>query len=362
MSVRIAYYISSHGYGHAARQQAVIQQLARRGAQVHVRTAAPPKFFQSAASYHQQRYDIGMKQRDALHFDIEASLRWYADFIDQQRDALIAQEVAFIRHTAIQLVVSDMPPIAMDIAAMAGVPAAVVTHFTWDWVYAHYTDDYPQYRYLVDAIGASYHKATLALQIQIPLPHAFDMFPHVEPVNLIYNQATRSREQIRAAFAIPDDHRVGLLSLGGHDWGDSNVRTLRAMAGWVFLTMPGAWEQVRDTPERFRLVPMAYDDYHNLIAHADLVVGKAGGSTVAEVIGHRTPMIYTTQHNWREIELLRATLTRYGVAHHVDLAAFMAGSWVEAIDRFMTQAHHWPAVARDGADQAAERLLALVSA
>jgi UDP:flavonoid glycosyltransferase YjiC (YdhE family) len=131
---RIAYYISSHGFGHAARQQAIIRELAKQGAEIHVRSASPAKFFTAASSYHQQRYDIGMIQADALHFDIPASLNWMADFLKEQPKR-IASETAFIREKGIELIVSDMPPIAFEIAEAAQLPSVAITHFTWDWVY-----------------------------------------------------------------------------------------------------------------------------------------------------------------------------------------------------------------------------------
>jgi len=354
----IAYYISSHGYGHAAREQAVIDQLSKHSINIHVRTATPEKFFKSATSYHKKRYDIGMIQSDALHFDIPASLQWMAEFLTEQ-ESIITDELAFIREQNIQLIVSDMPPIACEIAARAGIPSVVVTHFTWDWVYAHYTDAYPQYQYIVEHIRQQYNKATLALQMQVPIPHKFDMFPTVEPVGLVYNPATKSSETVRAEFDIPVEMPMVLLSMGGHAWGNSNIQTLKAFEDAIFLVMPGAWEQVKDSPERFRKVPVEYDDYHNLIVAADVLVGKAGGSTVAEIIGHRTPMIYTTQgaDQWRETQLLTKTLETYASAQYVPMSDFMAGNWLDVLPDMLDREHHWKDVNRDGASTIALRLL-----
>lgn len=354
----IAYYISSHGYGHAARQQAVIKELSKHPCSIHVRTATPEKFFKPAKNIHNQRYDIGMIQADALHFDIPASLQWMADFLSEQ-EALIAQELDFIRQNNIRLIVSDMPPLACVIASRAGIPSVVMTHFTWDWVYGHYMEAYPEYQHIVDMIRAQYAKATLALQMQIPKPHNFDMFPTVEPVGLIYNQPTKSREAIRAEFDIPDSMPMVLLSMGGHSWGDSNIRTLKQFKDAIFLVMPGAWEQVKDSSENFRAVPMGYDDYHNLIAAADVLVGKAGGSTVAEVIGHQTPMIYTTQgsEQWRETDLLVETLENYASVEYVSMSGFVSGKWVDLLPEFLNKNHQWADVDRNGVQQTARRLL-----
>lgn len=354
----IAFYIGSHGYGHAARQQAVITALAKRGGRAHVRTAAPPKFFKMAASYHAQRYDIGMIQKDALTLDVEGSLRWYAEFL-QAQEPLIESEVAWCKAEGVQLIASDMPPFAMEVAQRVGVPSVAVTHFTWDWVYDHYMEAYPEYDWIVDSCRESYLKADLALQM--PFGHELDMFRQVEPIPLVINTPTQDRQTVRDLMDVTPDHNMGLLSMGGHAWGNVDISELKALQGWVFLVQAGAWEQVQDMPQRFRKIPMDYDDYHNLLAAADLVVGKAGGSTTAEVIGHQTPIIYTTPPNWREAALLRAALDEYGVSRYVDAEAFERGAWVQEIGAIMQQPQIWKPIATDGAMVAAERLLALAA-
>lgn len=357
--MRVAYYISSHGYGHAARQQPVIQHLIQHGIQVYVGTAAPEKFFRNVAGYHHEYYDIGMLQADALSFDVERTLKWYADFLTTRSD-MIRREVDFIRDQGIRLVVADMPPIAFEIAEQAGIPSIAMTHFTWDWVYEHYMTDFPQFRYLIGLIREAYQRATLALQMQIPIPHEFDMFRLVEPIPLVHNPINRSRDAIRHEFGVPDGWRMALLTMGGHDWGSSDIRALKKLREWIFLVMPGAWDQVRDAPDRFRMIPNGYLDFHNLIAHADVVVGKAGGSTVAEVIGHQTPMLYTLQDNWREAALLDRSLQQYGAAKRIDLRAFTSGEWVAELEAFVDQEHSWVPVVRNGAEIASYRIRMLL--
>ena len=159
----IAFYISGHGFGHAARQQTILRILAGQGIPVYVRTPAPHKFFDFPnVSYHDSRYDIGLIQPDSLTVDVPATVQWYQEFLGRQA-ALIETEVAFIGETGVQVVVSDMPPIAFEIAYAAGIPSLACTHFTWDWVYSAYAAKYPEIVPIVDALRESYGKATLAL-------------------------------------------------------------------------------------------------------------------------------------------------------------------------------------------------------
>ena len=349
----IAYYISSHGYGHAARQQAVINELAQRGAKIHVRTAAPQKFFKQATTYHSQRYDIGLIQPDALSYDVEASLKWLADFL-KGKDEIVEAEAAYLKQNNIELVVVDMPQIAFDIADAAGVPSVLVSHFRWDWVYEHYMADYPQYRYLIDDIQDSYRKATLTLRM--PFAHDFSIMRQVEDIPLVYNPATQTNEALRTLLDIPSGHHIGLLSMGGHDWG-GDISALKSLDEWIFLVVPGVWEQVKDMPQRFRMIPGDFDDYHNLIALADVVVGKAGASTVCEVIGHQTPMIYTLSPNWRESELLDDALQTYAQTIRINQTDFRHGVWIDELETALHLPPVKQTIATNGAQVAAERLL-----
>ena len=350
----ITFYISGHGYGHAARQQAIIKHLSDTGVEVHVKTPTPRKFFDFPhVAYHEKRYDIGLIQPDSLTVDVDATFEWYRDFLTRQ-PALIAEEVAFVREQDVQLIVSDMPPIAFEIASAAGIPSVACTHFTWDWVYGQYMPEYGQYQDVVDSLRASYNKATLALQM--PFAHEFDMFQQIEEIPLVINAPTQSRQQIREQFQVPENHKVCLLSMGGMAWGENDVTPLREMAGWTFFVMPDMWDQVNDL-DHVRLIPTDYPNYQNLIAAADVLVGKAGWSTIAEVIAHRTPMLYTLRTGYSENSLLENALETYANCRFVEKLAFQSGAWVSYLDELVSRDFTWTDIPTNGAEVAANRLM-----
>lgn len=352
----IIFYISGHGFGHAARQQAIIKHLSNAGVDVHVKTPTPRKFFDFPhVTYHEKRYDIGLIQPDSLTVDVDATFEWYRDFLTRQPD-IVAGEVAFVHEHDVQLIVSDMPPIAFEIASSAGIPSVACTHFTWDWVYGQYMPEYDQYSDVIDSLRASYNKATLALQM--PFAHAFDMFEQVEEIPLVINMPTQSREQVRQGFDVPDDHRVCLLSMGGMAWGENDVSALREMTGWTFWIMPDIWEQVKNL-DHARLIPTDYPNYQNLIASADVLVGKAGWSTIAEVIAHRTPMLYTLRTGYSENVLLEKALQDHANCRFVEKSAFQTGAWIGYLDELLMRDFTWSDIPINGAEVAANRLMAL---
>jgi hypothetical protein len=353
----ITFYISGHGFGHAARQQAIIKHLSQAGVMVHVKTPAPRKFFEFPnVTYHDKRYDIGLIQPDSLTVDVEATFQWYRDFLIHQSD-LIAEEVAYIRENDVRLIVGDMPPIAFEIANEAGIPSVACTHFTWDWVYGQYLADYPQHDDIIRNLRASYNKATLALQM--PFAHEFDMFQQVEEIPLVINMPTQSRQQIRDQFNIPDDHKLCLLSMGGMNWGDGDVSALRHISGWTFLVMPDTWEHVKDVPY-VRPIPIDFPDYQNLIVASDVLVGKAGWSTVAEVIAHQTPMLYTLRTGYSENVLLDNALKAHANCRYVEKSAFQSGAWTAYLDELVANDYSWSDIPINGAEIAAQRLIELL--
>jgi hypothetical protein len=147
-----------------------------------------------------------------------------------------------------------------------------------------------------------------------------------------------------------------LLSMGGQSWGRTDISALRQMTGWTFLVMPDSWEQVRDLPN-FRLIPTDYEDYHNLIAAADVVVGKSGGTTTAQCIAYRTPIIYTARGDYRENGLLKDALDRYAHSRFLDRENFEAGAWAGMLDSFVETPFDWPPIATNGAEVVVRRLL-----
>ena len=95
--------------------------------------------------------------------------------------------------------------------------------------------------------------------------------------------------------------------------------------------MPDIWSQVKYLPN-VRCVPTDTENYQDLIAAADMVVGKAGGSTVAQVIAHRTPMIYTLRENYSENQLLHAALCNFAKSLLVRKNEFEQGAWTQHLD------------------------------
>lgn len=363
VSPRIAFYLTGHGFGHAARMKPVIDRLATMGVTLYIRSGTNPKFFayQPELHFHREHYDVGAVQRDGLNVDVLATLE-QAAAIHADRDEIIAREVAFLREQGVHLIVSDITPLAFDIASKLGIPSIGISHFTWTWIYEPYVEQYPEYAYLVDSMRESYGKATLALQM--PFAHNFDEFPFVEPIPLIVRERVQPDDAVRAEFGVPDGARIAALSMGGMDWGASPLDALRQKTDWVFILPPDmavlAGGTGRNGSGNFRAVPDDYLHFQDISGAADLVIAKAGAGTLYECITYHTPLIYTFRNDFREEELLRPAIEMFVHSHYVDKAAFESGAWIEAIDSLVNRDTPLPAIATNGAEIATNRIMAVL--
>ena len=117
----IAYFISSHGFGHAARSAAVMQAIAEYdpSIQFEIFTAVPAWFFQDSLSapfnYHHLLTDFGLAQKTPFESDLGDTLRNLNAFypITQPRLAEISET---IRQFDCRLIICDIAPMGLLVA------------------------------------------------------------------------------------------------------------------------------------------------------------------------------------------------------------------------------------------------------
>lgn len=144
--IRVAYYITGHGFGHATRSIELIRGLLHTGKySVSVISSISPDFFISELSPHtdnpdnlearQVLLDTGGIQLDSIRLDPVRSVEAYYEQVHTKRESLLEQEVNWIKERDVKFVLIDASPLASAIAHAAGIPSIFVTNFTWDFVF-----------------------------------------------------------------------------------------------------------------------------------------------------------------------------------------------------------------------------------
>jgi len=358
--MKIRYYISGHGLGHASRSCQIINALRRRHPviSVEVVSSAHPWFFAGfldpSVPVRRLSLDLGVLQRDSLVMEEEATLQACRNFLPL-RQQLVAAEASSLRTAGVSLVAADIPAPPFAAAAAAGVPSVAISNFSWDWIYAGLAEKHPGYDDVVAAVGSDYAQASLLLRL--PFYGDFPAFRRIEDLPLVARHARRPAAEVRRALGIAEGNRVGLISFGGFGLKDFDFAPLAHLHDWIFLTEAG----LGAAADNVRVI--AADHYYpDLVAAADVVITKPGYGIVSEAIANDTAVLYTARGDFREQALLVAALHRYTRAREIGNEELRRGEWGEALEALLAQPQPTEKLPTNGDVVAADRLALLCEA
>ncbi len=358
----IVAYVSGHGYGHATRTAEVLRAVRAQEPEMPlgVVTAAPEKLFRDTVAgplvFRPLECDVGLAQKGPLLIDEEETARRWRRFAAGSA-ARVDDEARWLGRVQARLVLADVPPLAFEAAAGAGVPAVGLTNFSWDWIYRHLVSRQPSLREAAALAAAAYGKAALLLQ----LPFAGDLsaFPRREPVPMVARRPRVSRAQARARLGLPRDGACVLVSFGGIGMPALDLRPLAALRGFHFLIDVAEGP----LPSNVLVVDAARREalgmrYQDLVRAADAVVTKPGYGIVTDAIAAGTRIVYTERGDFPEYPILVAEMPRYVPCAHLGNDDLLAGRWGPAIETVLARPVP-PPPDLGGAEAAARRLLAL---
>jgi hypothetical protein len=362
---QVLFYVSGHGLGHASRDAEVIHRMARLEprATVAVRSSAARWIF-NGTSRHAPfpitavEVDTGVAQIDSIRLDEDETARrardFYRDF-DRRADA----EAAAIRTSGARVVVGDIPPLAFEAAARAGVASIALGNFTWDWIYEEYASFAAIAPEALQTIRQAYAKTTQALRL--PLHGGFDhMKPVLRDIPLIARHAQRSREETRTLLNLGRDTIVALASFGGHGVELPYADIARSSRFTILLT--DHEDREATGPENLRRVRMDWladrgIQYADLVAASDVVVSKPGYGIVSECLANGPALLYTDRGRFREHDVFVELMPRLLRCRHISQDDLRGGRWNDSIEALLAQKPPRESVATNGADVAAGIIL-----
>ncbi len=354
--MNIAYYITGHGYGHAVRSIEVIKKLLeqKNDMTVFVRTATPEWLFHKIASrnvyYMNIRLDFGVIQSNSFIADKRQTLREYAELL-KIKNKLVGQEVDFFRTEKIDIAISDITPFAFDAAARAGIPGIAVGNFSWDWIYADYVKEFPEYEYVLNDIRQSYQKA--AVLYKLPLSDDMPAFPHIEPAPLIARRASLSKQQARRVLGLPGKGKIVLLALRENDLALVNRDNIQHNRNYLF-----ALSSCRIEAPNIIHIPEGSLSFENVLASCDMVLSKPGYSLISECIANKIKILYVLREDFCEDKPIAKVLNQDMTGERLPMNHFMSGEWQRYLEKLDDKPEKWTEYPANGADIIAGGILA----
>jgi L-arabinokinase len=370
----LAWYISGHGFGHAARDIEVLNVLGARRPDVRivVRTSAPRWIFDLTLTrtidWQPLDGDTGVVQIDSLRVDegetVRRACRFYEGF-----DARVNAEAAWLRSNAVRLAIGDIPPLAFAAARAAGVPAIALGNFTWDWIYEGYREWIPDGSRFIDEIRAAYAGADIALRL--PMHGGFGMFRRIVDLPFIARRTSREPHDVRRALDLPIGTPLVLLSFGGYGLARIDLGRIATLREYVVVTtadvganrradQPHA-SDIASLPANVRMIDeqRLYANglrYEDIVAAVDVVITKPGYGIISECIANDTALLYTSRGHFVEYDVLVREMPRWLRCGFISNEDLLAGNWQDALDRVMAEPRPPERPSVDGAARATEMI------
>lgn len=357
--MKLAYFVTPHGFGHAARTCALVQAIADLcpEASFEIFTAVPEWFFQSSLTcqwgYHYLQTDIGVVQKGPLEADLPATVARLDRFLPFD-PALVEALAIRLDHLRCRAVICDIAPLGLVVARQAGIPSILVENFTWDWIYRAYADRHPGLGPHIDYLQTVFARADRHIQSD-PICSFRNQSLHVGPMG---RRPRRSRAAVRAALGIAEDAKLITVSMGGVPGPDLIPAATRLPAGVTIALAAG--QDPAPVAGVIRLAPDAGFYHPDLVGAADATVGKIGYSTLAEVLLAGIPYGFVARSDCPEAPVLADYACRYIGCLKIDPAELTEGRWLERIAPLLAlprQTH--PPV--NAAGQAAGAILAFLA-
>lgn len=362
--MRVLFYISGHGFGHASRDIQIINALARRVPGLHVvlRTMVPEWFLLASLETRVEVIagdtDVGVVQPDGLSIDEAETARRAAAF-HARFDDRVAHEADLIRSLAPSLVAGDIPPLAFAAAAAAGVPSVAISNFTWDWIYG----GFPGFDALAPGVRALIARANAQATHTLRLPFAggFASMPHIEDVPLVARRATLAKAETRRRLGLSSHRPIVLATFGGHG---GNIPLARAADDGRFQLVATDYEVGTHLPPHPNLRVVPADEmrrlgftYTDLLAASDVVATKLGYGIVSECLANGVALLYTLRGRFIEQDTFIREMPAVMRSQHIDTDDLRDGRWADAVDALLAQPVPDVATRSDGAEVVAERMV-----
>jgi len=328
---KIAVFVSAHGFGHAARVAAILESLAEAETptEFQIYTTVPRRFFESSTgppfAYRHVVSDIGMIQRTPFEEDLEATLEALGGFLPFRKD-LLDDIVEQVRAAGTHAIVVDISPLGIAVAERSRRPCILIENFTWDWIYQGYSAQWPQLEPYIEALSDLYSRVDLRIQTE---PYCFDV-PSGVVVPPISRRPSQSLSEIRCLLDPPESRPLVVVTLSGHRLEPGLIDRLQEADDLCFVIAGAAEQPIRR--QNLRLLPYESRICHpSLLSAADVVVGKLGYSTLAEVYRSRTPFAFVPRPQFPESPILERFLSQHLPHAAISLDRFESCDWIPRV-------------------------------
>eukprot|EP00834_Sanchytrium_tribonematis_P000681 NODE_13_length_54415_cov_0.522424.p15 type:complete len:364 gc:universal NODE_13_length_54415_cov_0.522424:25509-26600(+) len=320
---KIAFYISPHGFGHAARSVPVVEAL-KEHFDIHICAGSHHKEFFPSFDFRIIDHCHTVVQDDAFSINVEKTLcMLHAEFSNWA--SFTELERLFLSEIQPKFVISDAEFIPLAAAQILEVPSFVFSNFSWDLIYESFdsveVDKHKQIIFEMKKIYSSAHtvfeyqgrlSSLHTSKIDIPL---FGRISDASKSDLTKNVEHLTKKWVLCIF-------------GGHQ-ADTLVKRLTRINIPDNYIVFMSFNEVTGTKLLNNCFAVNNRDHIlDYISASDVIVSKLGYGIVSEVLLHGKPLIYVKRNPpFVEEESLEKMLHNRGTALEISKYDFLNGNW-----------------------------------
>jgi len=299
--MKIVYYVTDHGLGHASRAIALIKEFKKKNIVVVVRSNDPLGILKKSLSDVQiisgsTDFKPVMQKNNPMRFsDIQTKkklLDWIANLPD-----IITHESRLLKKILPDLIISDTAFMPLLTAKKNQIPSILISNFIWNEAL-----NLPQHLKLF--LHSSYENSDLVLK----LPFGTKMnLKNKRDVGLVSRLPTISKHQIRKNFGLKKHEKLVLISLSG------------------MLKNPIKFPKnvhVLDISDYSIIKNSEIDIFvngQNLVNAADLVICKCGYGFVSECLTSGTKFYYVLDKKHKEANGIHRQLLKNNLKNNINI-------------------------------------------
>ena len=229
--------ITNHGFGHATRTASIantIQKLCPEVLLIIVTTAPRwllESYIEGDFILRQRAFDLGVIQADSLTMDKPATLEKLLE-IKKNYKSLIASEVNFIRQNRVNIILADIPFLAVGFAEATDIPCWMISNFGWDFIYRDWGGEFTE---IADWISDWYGKSNRLFRL--PFHEPMSAFTNIIDVGLTGGSPHFSPDELRSNWQINTTlEKTILLTFGGLGLQEIPYANISKFPDWQFIT------------------------------------------------------------------------------------------------------------------------------
>lgn len=353
----LAVYITSHGFGHLNRTVAVVNLVP---AEVPVVIRGHGSLFRHwrerltrPARLEEHLSDSGAvnPHGDSSATDGPATIR-RAREVHAEAIVRLDAESARLRREGTAAVLCDAPPIPVAAAARVGIPAYVLSNFTWSEIYREHASRLGvEAERFVAELDELYRHATAVFRAEPALP--MRVFRRQIAVGLVGSPGRDRRPELMERLALALGAKLVYLYVGRYGQSDLDWARLADHRDAHFITFHAA---PIGPIENLHVVSADEWTGADLQASTDASLAKAGYGSVCEAMLAGGPLVYPPRSGFAEHAVLELALDEWGGGVALTEEAFRRLEIGAALERAFAMRPGPPPFPRDGAATVARYL------